>query len=93
MDLTLKDLERVLYFETYIVIDPKDTPLVKGTLLTDEQLQQAREDYGDRFEAGIGAEAIQTMLRDLDLDELSETLRAEMLQPSPKQNGKSWPNG
>lgn len=79
LDLTLKDLERVLYFEGYIVIDPKDTPLVKGSLLTDEQLYQAREDYGDRFEAGIGAEAIQTMLRDLNLDELSQTLRAEML--------------
>ena len=79
LDLTLKDLERVLYFEGYIVIDPKDTPLVKGSLLTDEQLYQAREDYGDRFEAGIGAEAIQTMLRDLNLDELSQTLKAEML--------------
>ena len=79
LDLTLKDLERVLYFEGYIVIDPKDTPLVKGSLLTDEQLYQAKEDYGDRFEAGIGAEAIQTMLRDLNLDELSQTLRAEML--------------
>ena len=79
LDLTLKDLERVLYFEGYIVIDPKDTPLIKGSLLTDEQLHQAREDYGDRFEAGIGAEAIQKMLRDLNLDELSETLRAEML--------------
>ena len=79
LDLTLKDLERVLYFEGYIVIDPKDTPLVQGSLLTDEQLYQAREDYGDRFEAGIGAEAIQTMLKGLHLDELSQTLRAEML--------------
>jgi DNA-directed RNA polymerase subunit beta' len=79
LDLTLKDLERVLYFESYIVVDPKDTPLQRGTLLTDEQLQQAREDYGDRFEAGIGAEAIQTMLRGLNLDELSEALRIEMM--------------
>ena len=79
LDMTLKDLERVLYFESYIVIDPKDTPLTKGTILNDEHLQQAREDYGDRFEAGIGAEAIKIMLRSLNLDELSETLRAEML--------------
>jgi len=79
LDLTLKDLERVLYFEAYIVIDPGDTPLARGTLLSDEQLRQAREDYGDRFEAGIGAEAIQTMLRNLDLDDLSKTLRIEML--------------
>ncbi len=78
LDLTLKTLERVVYFESYIVIDPKDTPLVRGTLLSDEQLQQAKEDYGDRFEAGIGAEAIRTMLKDLNLNELSITLRAEM---------------
>jgi DNA-directed RNA polymerase subunit beta' len=79
LDLTLKDLERVLYFEAFIVTDPKDTPLLEGSLLTDEQLLQAREDYGDRFEAGIGAEAIQAMLKELDLDELSESLRIEML--------------
>jgi len=78
LDLTLKTLDRVIYFESYIVIDPKDTPLVKGTLLNDEQLQQAREDYGDRFEAGIGAEAVRLMLEGIDLDELSESLRVEM---------------
>jgi len=79
LDLTLKELERVLYFESYIVIDPKDTPLERGALLTDEQLMQARQDWGDRFVAGIGAEAIQAMLRDLNLDELSQTLRVEMM--------------
>ncbi len=79
LDLTLKELERVLYFESYIVIDPKDTPLEKGALLTDEQLMQARQDWGDRFVAGIGAEAIQAMLRELNLDELSQTLRVEMM--------------
>jgi DNA-directed RNA polymerase subunit beta' len=80
LDLRLKDLERVLYFENYIVMDPKDTPLVKGTLLSDEQLLRAREDYGDRFEVGIGAEAIQSMLCELDLEELSPALRAEMTE-------------
>ncbi|MCD6561732.1 MAG: DNA-directed RNA polymerase subunit beta' [Deltaproteobacteria bacterium] len=79
LDLTLKDLERVLYFEDYIVIDPGDTPLVKAGLLNDEQLFQAREDYGDRFEAGIGAEAIRIMLQNLNLDELSESLRVDMM--------------
>ncbi|MDY6972564.1 MAG: DNA-directed RNA polymerase subunit beta', partial [Thermodesulfobacteriota bacterium] len=88
LDMTLRDLERVLYFENYIVIDPKDTPLVKDMLLTDEQLRQAREDYGDRFEWGIGAEAIQTMLRRLDLDELSETLRVEMVQTNSEAKRK-----
>jgi len=77
LDMTLKDLERVLYFEAHVVIDPKDTPLTRGDVLTDEQLQQAREDYGDRFETGIGAEAIQVMLKSLNLEELSEELRKE----------------
>lgn len=80
VDLTLKDLERVLYFENFIVTDPKDTPLAKGTLLTDEQLMRVREDYGNRCEVGIGAEAIKKLLADLDLEELSSTLRAEMME-------------
>ena len=80
LDLTLKDLERVLYFENYIVTDPKDTPLAKGTLLTDDQLRRAREEYGHKFSAGIGAEAIQAMLKELDLEVLSASLRAEMLE-------------
>ncbi|MBW1804800.1 MAG: DNA-directed RNA polymerase subunit beta' [Deltaproteobacteria bacterium] len=86
LDLTLKDLERVLYFENYIVTDPMDTPLVKGTLMTDEQLLRAREDYGDRFEVGVGAEAVQGMLCDLDLEQLSVTLRADMM--STKSDAK-----
>ncbi len=80
LDLTLKDLERVLYFENYIVMDPKDTPLTKGSLLTDEQLMRVREDYGDRCVVGIGAEAVKAMLSELDLEELSATLRAEMTE-------------
>ena len=79
IDLTLKDLERVLYFESFIVIDPQDTPLAAGTLLADEQLHRAREEYGDRFTVGIGAEAIQKMLGELNLDELSTSLRLEMM--------------
>jgi DNA-directed RNA polymerase subunit beta' len=80
VDLTLKDLERVLYFENYIITDPKDTPLVRGSLLTDEQLFHTKEEYGDKFEVGIGAEAIQAMLRELDLEQLSGTLRTEMVE-------------
>ncbi|MFH1124039.1 MAG: DNA-directed RNA polymerase subunit beta' [Pseudomonadota bacterium] len=80
LDLTLRDLERVLYFETFIVIDPKDTPLAAGMLLTDDQLRRAKEEYGDKFEFGIGAEAIQRMLRDLDLEQLSAALRVEMME-------------
>ncbi|MFC1820030.1 DNA-directed RNA polymerase subunit beta' [Thermodesulfobacteriota bacterium] len=88
LDLTLKDLERVLYFENFIVIDPKDTPLAKGTLMTDEQLFRAREDYGDRFEGGVGAEAIQRMLKDLNLEQLSVSLRADMLNTKSEAKRK-----
>jgi len=88
LDLTLKDLERVLYFENYIVMDPKDTPLVKGSLLSDEQLYRAKEEYGERFEAGSGAEAIKRMLGELDLEELSSTLRAEMMSTKSEAKRK-----
>jgi len=88
LDLTLKDLERILYFENYIVIDPKDTPLVKGTLLSDDQLRQSLTDFGDRFEYGIGAEAIQNMLRSLNLVELSESLRTEMISTKSEAKRK-----
>jgi len=79
LDITLKDLEQVLYFESFIVIDPKDSTLQLGSILTEDQLRQAREDYGDRFDVGIGAEAIQKMLAQLDLDSLSGSLRLEMI--------------
>ncbi len=80
LDLTLKELERVLYFESYIVMDPKDTPLEKGMLLSDEQYHKVMKEYGDRVEIGIGAEAIQKMLEDLDLEELYSQLRTELME-------------
>ena len=88
LDLTLKDLERVLYFENYIVLDPGDTPLIKGSLLTDEQLYQARDDYGDRFDASVGAEAIQVLLKELNLEELSVVLREEMVNTKSEAKRK-----
>ncbi len=81
LDLTLKELERVLYFEAYIVInvtDPKNTPLKRGELLAEERYREAREKYGDTFVAGQGAEAIREMLKNINVNELSITLRAEM---------------
>jgi len=85
LDLTLKELERVLYFEAYIVIsvtDPKNTPLKPGELLTEEQYREAREKHGDAFIAGQGAEAIREMLQNTDINELSVSLRAEMKETS-----------
>ncbi len=78
LDLTLKNIEKVLYFDSYIVTDPKDTSLSLGQLLPDEEYQDALETYGSDFEAGIGAEAIKSMLENLDLDDLYKTLRMEI---------------
>ena len=75
LDLTLKNMEKVLYFDSYIVLDPKDTPLQRGQMLTDEKYLEALETYGAKFEAGIGAEAVQTMLEALDLEKLYHELR------------------
>lgn len=79
MDLTLKELEKVLYFESWIVLDPKDTPLKKKELLTDEEYLEAREQYGETgFVSGIGAEAVRQLLEEMDLEKLYEELRAEL---------------
>ncbi len=80
MDLTLKELEKVLYFESWIVLDPKNTPLKKKELLSDEEYIDAKEQYGENgFIAGIGAEAVRQLLEEIDLEKLYEELRAEMV--------------
>jgi len=79
LDITLKDLEKVLYCESYIVIDPKDTPLARGELLSEERLHKAQEEHGDEaFQAGMGGEAVLELLRQIDVHALSEQLRKEM---------------
>ncbi|MGN0919702.1 MAG: DNA-directed RNA polymerase subunit beta' [Alphaproteobacteria bacterium] len=81
LDMMLKDLEAVLYFEKYIVIEPGLTPLKQLELLTEEQYQKAQEDYGeDAFRAGIGAEAIKALLSQIDLAEEAKKLRAELIE-------------
>src|SRR6202161_3109672 len=79
LDITLKDLEKVLYCEAYIVIDPKETGLPRGDLLSEERYLQLIEEYGDdKFSAGMGGEAVLEMLKSVDVHTLSETLRQEM---------------
>jgi DNA-directed RNA polymerase subunit beta' len=79
LDLTLKELEKVLYFEAWIVLDPKNTPLRKKQLLLEEELIDLKEQYGaDAFKVGIGAEAIRTILGEIDLVKLDEELREEL---------------
>ncbi|WP_137680281.1 DNA-directed RNA polymerase subunit beta' [Aurantiacibacter suaedae] len=79
LDMQLKQLERVLYFESYIVIEPGLTPLEKFQLLTEDELLDAQDEYGeDAFSAGIGAEAVRTMLMDLDLEAERDALMEEL---------------
>ncbi|MBN2569052.1 MAG: DNA-directed RNA polymerase subunit beta' [Deltaproteobacteria bacterium] len=79
LDLTLKELERVLYFESWIVIDPGDTPLKKQELLSEEDYFNVKEQHGeDSCEVGIGAEAIRKLLEAIDLKVLDSELRAEL---------------
>ncbi|WP_167554618.1 DNA-directed RNA polymerase subunit beta' [Legionella israelensis] len=78
LDMTLRDIERVLYFEAFVVVDPGMTELEKGQLLNDEVYLEAMEQYGDEFDARMGAEAIRDLLRDIDLEEEIKTLREEL---------------
>ena len=81
-------LERVIYFQDYIVTDPGDTPLQDKQLLTDEEYRKAREQYGDAFDAGMGAEAVKRLLERLDMDELLEQLYGELRDTRSKQKQK-----
>ncbi len=78
LDMTLRDIERVLYFEGFVVIDPGMTTLEKGQLLTDESYLEAIEEFGDDFNAKMGAEAVYELLKDVDLNIEAQTLRDEI---------------
>jgi DNA-directed RNA polymerase subunit beta' len=78
LDMTLRDIERILYFEAYVVIDPGLTPLDRGQLLTEEQYLTAVEEHGDEFDARMGAEAVHELLKTIDLQSELVRLREEM---------------
>lgn len=78
LDMTLRDIERVLYFEAFVVVDPGMTELERGQLLNDEVYLDAMEQYGDEFDARMGAEAIRDLLRQINLEEEIEALREEL---------------
>ncbi|MCW9021475.1 MAG: DNA-directed RNA polymerase subunit beta', partial [Sedimenticola sp.] len=79
LDMTLRDIERVLYFESFVVVDPGMTPLERGQLLNDDQYLEAIEENGDEFDARMGAEAVYELLTSLNLPKEIETLREEIL--------------
>jgi DNA-directed RNA polymerase subunit beta' len=78
LDMTLRDIERVLYFEAYCVVDPGFTPLKRGQLMTEDDFIAKTEEYGDEFRAVMGAEAIRELLRGIDVDREIETLRKDL---------------
>ncbi len=89
LDMGLKDLERVLYFENYVVIEPGLTPLKAAQLLSEEDFLKAQEEYGeDSFQAGIGAEAVRDMLMALNLDQMREQIRQEIAEATTELKPK-----
>ncbi|PZO61740.1 MAG: DNA-directed RNA polymerase subunit beta', partial [Pseudoxanthomonas suwonensis] len=78
LDMTLRDIERILYFEAYVVTEPGLTPLEQGQLLNEEQYMQARQEHGDDFEATMGAEAVFDLLRGIDLQGEMVQLKEEI---------------
>ena len=80
LDMTLRDIERVLYFESFVVIDPGMTTLERGQMMNDEQYFEALEEFGDDFDARMGAEAIKELLASIDLEEECQQLREELPQ-------------
>ena len=88
LDMPLRDIERVLYFESYIVIEPGMTDLERGQLLTEEQFMEAEDRWQDEFDAKMGAEAIQALLRDMDLEAECENLREELQETNSETKRK-----
>ena len=89
VDMTLKNLERVLYFEQFVVIEPGLSPLQKGQLLSETEYYDALDEYGDdAFEAGIGAEAIKKILEDIDLEAERVTVREELRETGSEAKRK-----
>jgi len=78
LDMTMRELERVLYFEAYVVIDPGDTELEEKQVLTEDEFRQAKDEYGEAFVATMGAESIRELLTRLDMDEMAAELRMIM---------------
>ena len=95
LDMTLKDLERVLYFENYVVIEPGLTPLKLHQLLTEEQYLNAQDEFGDdAFTASIGAEALRKMLADARPRAGARAhARRSWWRPAPRPSARSWSSG
>src|SRR6516225_495533 len=89
LDMSPRQLEKVIYFAAYIVIDPGGTPLQKREILTEQKYRENREKYGNAFRAGMGAEAVRELLRDLHLNKLQAELRKDYLEASGQKRIKA----
>jgi len=90
LNVTLREIERVLYFESYIVTDPGLTELEKGQILTEEDWVEKYEEFGDEFSAGMGAEAVQILLEELDIDDEIRIIREEIPQTNSETKLKKF---
>ena len=88
LDMKTSSMERIIYFQDYVVVDPGDAPLKERQLLTEEDFRKAREQFGDTFQADMGADAVRKLLARLDLVGLSKQLRQELTETSSKQKMK-----
>jgi DNA-directed RNA polymerase subunit beta' len=88
LDMTLKEVERILYFEAYVVMDKGEAPLTQGQVLSEDKYREMMDEFAGRFTAGMGAEAIREILAAIDLDELSAELRAEMKEAASEAKRK-----
>ena len=89
LDMSPRQLEKVIYFAAYVVIDPGDTPLLKREVLSEAKYRESRDKYSNRFKAGMGAEAIRELLRDLNLKKIQEELRREFKETTGQKKLKA----
>ncbi len=91
IDLTLKELEKVLYYESYVILDAGDTELEENTLLTEMQYRQLTQEHGPgSFEAGMGAEAVRKVLQSMDIDDIAEQVRIDLAETGSEAKRKKY---
>src|SRR6056297_795654 len=88
LQMKMRDLERVLYYEQYVVVDPGDTPLKEKQMLPEEQYHEAKDKYGSKFTAMMGAEAVRQLLINLNLEQLSADLHENIQGRKPTNTKK-----
>jgi DNA-directed RNA polymerase subunit beta' len=88
LDVSLRDLEKVLYFESFIVVDPGETELERGELLSEKDYRALKDEYGNDFRAGMGADTILEMLKEIEVDDTAERLKVELEETSSEAKRK-----